>query len=121
MTANAAWLEGACHCGAVRFWFRPANDFYTLCNCSYCIRKAAKHYRVKGQAFRYAATDAHLAVYQFATRRAVHLFCARCGSHTHCRPRSAPQEVNVNLNCLIDELHVWLSSLEERRYDGRSL
>lgn len=110
------WQQGRCHCGAVRFEFVLASHKGVSCNCSYCVRKAALHHRVPAGSFRLLAGAEQLSSYRFGTMRARHFFCRTCGIHTHCHPRSAPDEVNVNLHCVdaLRDVHIELSL-----YDGR--
>ncbi|WP_455667617.1 GFA family protein [Pseudomonas asiatica] len=115
------WLRGGCHCGAVMFSFRATNDYFTECNCTYCVRKAARHYRVLNSDFEAESTSSVSTVYRFGTRLAAHVFCRCCGVHVYCHPRSAPGEVNVNLNCLHERHFAWLSTLTSRFYNGRDL
>ena len=116
--APGAWHQGRCHCGAVRFEFMPAPLKGVICNCSYCVRKAALHHRVPAGHFRLLTGRERLSIYQFGTMRARHLFCSGCGIHTHCHPRSAPEQINVNLHC-VDALHG--APVEVSLHDGRGL
>ena len=113
----AQWHRGQCHCGRVRFEFFSNVDAAVACNCSYCVRKAALHHRVTEADFRLIRGDDALAAYQFGTFRARHYFCSTCGIHTHCRPRSAPEQVNVNLNCALDHT---TRPTAVRQFDGLS-
>lgn len=118
---HAGWLRGKCHCGAISFSFRITNDFFTQCNCTYCTRKAAKHYRVDRSGFNLDHPQCRMIAYKFGTGRAEHFFCSRCGVHVYCHPRSAPNEINVNLNCVLDVHIPWMSALKAKAYDGRAL
>lgn len=111
-----AWQQGWCHCGAVRFEFLLASLKGVSCNCSYCVRKAALHHRVPAKHFRLLSGAERLSSYQFGTGRAHHLFCKTCGIHTHCHPRSAPEQVNVNLHC-VDAVQD--ARVEVSLHDGR--
>ena len=109
---------GRCHCGAIRFEFSSDHRGAVRCNCSYCVRKAALHHRVMADAFVLSAGTDALAEYRFGTGLARHHFCRVCGIHTHCHPRSAPEQVNVNLHC-VDAPDALLSALELSDFDGR--
>lgn len=113
----AQWYAAACHCGRVRFEFFSAIAAAVACNCSYCIRKAALHHRIAEGDFRLVDGADALSEYRFGSLRARHFFCSTCGIHTHCRPRSAPEQVNVNLNCLADRA---ARPAEVRAFDGLS-
>jgi len=114
-----AWHSGQCHCGAVRFDFSSDLVRGVRCNCSYCVRKASLHHRVKAEFFILKSGADELSVYRFGTLRANHYFCRHCGIHTHCNPRSAPEQVNVNLNC-VDQVAMMIPAIEVSAYDGRS-
>ena len=111
--------RGQCHCGLVQFEFRSSVSRAVRCNCSYCVRKAALHHRVTAENFALLAGENQLTAYRFGTLSASHYFCRCCGIHTHCNPRSAPQEVNVNLHC-VEEGTALEPLIEISAYDGRS-
>lgn len=128
MTPGPAPPEGAdalprhtarCHCGAVRFAFASDIERGTRCNCSYCLRKGALHHRVTNGSFELLGGEDSLRLYQFGTFRARHYFCGVCGIHTHCNPRSAPHQVNVNLHC-VEGVDALLSSITLADFDGRN-
>jgi hypothetical protein len=108
--------DGSCHCGAVEFRFYGDISTAVKCNCSYCTRKAALHFRVPGACFELIQGRAALTSYRFGTQRATHFFCQVCGVHTHCHPRSAPDQVNVNLHCSESVQH---QKIETTYFDGR--
>lgn len=95
-------MEGACHCGTVRFRVKLTDGFNTVrrCNCSYCrMRGAVAVSANAGNISIYAGKDA-LTLYQFNTRTAEHYFCSKCGIYTHHRRRSNPNQYGVNVACL---------------------
>jgi hypothetical protein len=95
-------LEGACHCGTVRFRVRLTDGFNTVrrCNCSYCRMRGAVAVSANvGDISIDAGKDA-LTLYQFNTRMAEHYFCSKCGIYTHHRRRSNPTQCGVNVACL---------------------
>ncbi|MET3515133.1 hypothetical protein ABIC63_002916 [Pseudacidovorax sp. 1753] len=111
--------HGQCHCGAVRFSFLARLDRAVRCNCSYCVRKSALHHRVTADRFELSDDRNALRMYHFGTHQARHFFCGVCGIHTHCHPRSAPEQVNVNLHCVPD-IEALLPALSVATFDGRS-
>jgi len=113
------WHAGQCHCGAVRFDFSSDLGKAVQCNCSYCTRKAALHHRVMADRFILRSGESALSAYRFGTRRATHFFCRHCGIHTHCHPRSAPAQINVNLHC-VDEVATLGAAIDVSMYDGRA-
>ncbi|MES1937280.1 GFA family protein [Salinisphaera hydrothermalis] len=95
-------IDGACHCGGVRFHVRLSDGLHSArrCNCSYCRMRGAV-------AVSAALTDIVilegadlLSCYQFGTRTAKHYFCSRCGIYTHHQRRSNPEQYGVNVACL---------------------
>lgn len=95
-------MDGACHCGAVRFRVRLSEGLATArrCNCSYCRMRGAVAVtaRVGDLDIRQGAD--RLTLYQFNTRVAKHYFCSTCGIYTHHQRRSNPQEYGINAACL---------------------
>ncbi|MEM7411193.1 MAG: GFA family protein [Myxococcota bacterium] len=100
-TAPETWLEGGCHCGAVRFRARGARRALQ-CNCSICAKKGFLGWIVPAEDFDLLAGEPELATYRFQTKQAQHRFCRHCGIHPFSRPRSHPGHFDVNLRCLDD-------------------
>lgn len=95
------FLDGGCHCGAVRFRVRAARDIEVMdCNCSMCARTGYLHLIVPRADFELLSGEAELTEYRFNTRTARHLFCRVCGIKSFYVPRSHPQGISVNARCL---------------------
>ena len=94
--------RGSCHCGAVTFEADLDTTEVARCNCSICTKKGAVHQRVTKDRFRLLSGQDDLQLYQFNKKIARHQFCRHCGIHTFANPRSAPDQVVVNLRCLDD-------------------
>ena len=108
--------KGGCHCGAVRFEVEaPADIVATRCNCSICRMTGFLHVIVGTDKFRQTRGDEALRTYRFNTGTAQHLFCAHCGVKSFYIPRSHPDGISVNANCLDDAT---VSSITERAFDG---
>ncbi len=115
---ESIWMEGGCHCGAVRFRVRAQRDPEVLdCNCSVCSKTGYLHLIVQAHDFELLAGAQVLEEYRFGTATARHLFCRRCGIKSFYVPRSHPAGFSVNLRCL-DEGQV--RSIRVRAYDGRN-
>lgn len=99
---EAAWRDGACHCGAVRFRVRLAGGLDTArrCSCSYCRMRGAIAVTARVGDLELVAGEDALTLYQFNTRTAEHYFCGTCGIYTHHRRRSNPAELGINVACL---------------------
>ncbi|MDY6936372.1 MAG: GFA family protein [Cyanobacteriota bacterium] len=108
-------LEGGCHCGAVRF--RISIDKYEAveCNCSICTKKGFLHLIVPPERFTLLRGEQALTTYTFNTKTAKHTFCSTCGMHPFYRPRSHPNDYDVNVNCLDGDVR---SRFEIVPFDG---
>lgn len=95
-------IDGACHCGAVRFTTRLTDGLNTArrCDCSFCRMRGAVAVSAPVDGFRVTAGADHLTLYQFGSGVAEHYFCNACGIYTHHRRRSKPNEYGVNVACL---------------------
>lgn len=93
--------KGGCHCGAVSFEVRAPADIDVIdCNCSVCLKTGFKHLIVPKEDFTLLTSKDALTDYQFGTKTAHHLFCKTCGIKSFYLPRSHPDGVSVNVNCL---------------------
>ena len=95
-------LNGACHCGAVRFTARLTDGFRSVrrCTCSYCRMRGAIAVSADLDGINITQGSELLTVYQFNTNTAKHYFCSRCGIYTHHQRRSNPKQYGVNVACL---------------------
>ena len=105
---------GGCHCQAVRFEVTVRAHVALECNCSICTMKGFVHVIVPQADFTLQRGAGALATYTFNTHVARHLFCRTCGVQSYYTPRSHPDGVSVNLNCL-DRPH---AAFERRAFDG---
>lgn len=93
--------EGGCHCGALRFRVEWDEDAEIIrCNCSICKKKGFLHLIVPESQFELLSGAENIQEYRFNTGVAVHKFCKICGIHAFYTPRSHPDGVDVNVNCL---------------------
>lgn len=93
--------RGSCHCGAVRFEVEAPEEVEAeRCNCSICRRSGYLHLIVPRCNFRLLEGEDALQTYTFNTGVARHTFCGTCGIKPFYTPRSNPDGVDVNLNCL---------------------
>ena len=110
-------FKGRCHCGGVRFEITTDLAEAATCNCSICTMKNAVMHRVAAEDFRLLAGEAELTLYQFNTKTAKHYFCRTCGIYPFHRPRVAPDQYAINVNCLEG---VDLEEIPVQRFDGKS-
>ena len=93
--------SGSCHCRAVRFEVdAPGPLRVQRCNCSICTKSGFLHLIVPLARFRIVAGEDRLTTYTFNTGVAKHFFCATCGMKPFYVPRSNPDGMDVNVNCL---------------------
>jgi len=95
-------IDGACHCGSVRFRVRLSEGLHSArrCSCSFCRMRGAIAVSAPIDGLEILEGEDHLTLYTFNTGVAKHYFCARCGIYTHHQRRSNPQEYGVNVACL---------------------
>ena len=93
--------RGSCHCGAVAFEVEaPEKLVCQQCNCSICAKSGFVHLIVPKSRFRLLRGEEALATYTFNTGVAKHHFCRTCGIKPFYVPRSNPDGIDVNANCL---------------------
>jgi hypothetical protein len=113
MTTHA----GGCHCGRVRFEVdAPSRISADQCNCSICRKSGYLHLIVSAEAFRLLQGEEAIRTYTFNTGVARHHFCSHCGVKSFYIPRSHPDGVSVNVNCLDPET---IEDVEITPFDGQ--
>ena len=86
------------------------------CNCSICSKSGFLHLIVPRSRFSLLCDDRQLQTYTFNTGVAQHYFCKICGIKPFYVPRSNPDGIDINLNCL-DVLPREVDIVE---FDGRN-
>ena len=101
-TSDPIALNGACHCGAVRFTAELPLGLASArrCTCSICRMRGAVAVTSTHQGFKILQGADKLATYRFNTMTAEHHFCSVCGIYTHHKRRSNPNQLGVNVACL---------------------
>ena len=103
MNETLVTYSGGCHCGAVRFGVFVDKHEAFDCNCSICQKKGFLHLIVSPERFTLLCGEDVLTTYTFNTGTAKHTFCRICGIHPFYRPRSHPNQFDVNVRCLDDD------------------
>ncbi len=111
------WYSGCCHCGAVRFQVKLTKFEAIKCNCSICRKKSYLHLIVPPKNFRLLKGEDSLSTYSFNTNTAVHKFCRTCGIHPFYTPRSHPEDIDVNVNVLDEDITDDLNIVD---FDGQN-
>ncbi|MDH3350560.1 MAG: GFA family protein [Gammaproteobacteria bacterium] len=110
--------KGGCHCGKVRFEVEaPAEIDADRCNCSICRMSGYLHLIVAKNDFRLVSGQDSIETYTFNTGVAQHYFCRHCGIKSFYVPRSHPDGISVNVNCLDP---VTIAALNVTPFDGTS-
>ncbi len=108
--------KGGCHCGKVRFEIEaPAEIMATRCNCSICRMSGFLHVFVSKDKFHLLSGEDAIETYTFNTGVAQHYFCRHCGVKSFYVPRSHPDGISINANCIDPDT---ISSLESVPFDG---
>lgn len=102
MNKDISEIDGACHCGTVRFHVKLTNGLHTArrCTCSYCRMRGAIAVSANLDDIEILEGEDSLTLYQFNTMTAKHYFCSKCGIYTHHQRRSNPNQYGVNVACL---------------------
>lgn len=110
--------KGGCHCGRVEFEVDASADIAaTLCNCSVCSMTGFLHLFVGRGEFRLIRGEDAITTYTFNTGVAQHYFCRYCGVKSYYVPRSHPDGISVNVNCLQPGT---IASITSEPFDGRN-
>jgi hypothetical protein len=111
--------QGGCHCGRVRIEVDGAIEQALICNCSICVMKGYLHWIVSWNDFRLLTPEEDLSTYRFNTMQARHHFCPVCGVAPFYVPRSDPDKVTVNLNCVegIDRAQIPVVEFDGRHWE----
>jgi hypothetical protein len=109
--------QGGCHCGAVRFAVKVDKHEAIDCNCSICQKKGFLHLIVPPEQFELLQGADALSTYTFNTGIAKHHFCSTCGIHPFYRPRSHPDQYDVNVRCLDNDA---MQLFEIKPFDGKN-
>jgi hypothetical protein len=109
-------IEGACHCGAVRWSFEGVPDSATACNCTVCRRYGALWgYEFENEGIRVAGPTQ---VYVRGTEIGFH-FCPTCGCVAYWRALKARDDgrrrMGVNLRLAEPEA---VASIQVEHFDG---
>ena len=92
---------GNCHCKAIKFEFYCEKKINLIkCNCSICSYTNYLHLIIPHQNFKLHSGKSMLKKYMFETKKALHLFCQKCGIKSFYQPRSHPESYSVNFRCL---------------------
>lgn len=92
---------GSCHCKAITFNVEAPDCIEVeRCNCSICSKAGFLHMIVPLSHFTLLTGEEAIQTYTFNTGVAKHTFCKHCGVKPFYTPRSNPDGIDINVNCL---------------------
>ena len=108
---------GSCHCKQIQFEVTGKNNIQVLdCSCSICSIVNYKHYVVDKSQFKLLKGKKYLSTYTFNTKVAKHMFCKICGIKSFYIPRSHPESISINLNCINSKT---INKVKIIKFDGK--
>lgn len=108
--------RGGCHCGRVAFEIEaPTKIEATECNCSICSMCGFLHLFVSHEKFNLLQGQESISTYTFNTGVAQHYFCRHCGIKSYYVPRSHPDGLSINVNCLRPDT---IENIQVTPFDG---
>ena len=117
MNKNIVTHLGSCHCKQIQFEVIGEDNIKVLdCSCSICSIINYKHYIVDKSQFKLLKGKKYLSTYTFNTNVAKHLFCKNCGIKSFYIPRSHPDSISVNLNCIHSKT---INNVKIIKFDGK--
>lgn len=109
--------QGSCHCGVITFEVEaPEALEVDLCNCSICNKSGFVHLIVPKSKFHLLTGKDSITTYTFNTGIAKHTFCKACGIKPFYTPRTNPDGIDVNANCLDTKP----ASINITEFDGKN-
>lgn len=109
--------QGSCHCRDITFEVEAPEVIEAYyCNCSICTKSSYLHLIVPLSKFKLLSGQESLTTYKFNTEVAKHVFCSTCGVKSFYTPRSNPDGVDVNVNCLDTKP----KSVDVTNFDGQN-
>lgn len=110
-------IEGACHCGEVKFSISEQPEWLTSCNCSVCRRYGALWGHVEIESVTIQATEGATIAYTHGDKTLAFHSCRHCGCTTHWESLK-PQEFSfmaVNFRMCTEED---IARFRLRHFDG---
>ncbi|HAI97275.1 MAG: aldehyde-activating protein [Cycloclasticus sp.] len=108
---------GSCHCRAITFELEaPENIEADRCNCSICSKSGFLHLIVPLSKFKLLSGAQSVSTYTFGSGIAKHTFCKICGVKPFYTPRSNPDGIDINVNCLDTKA----ASINVTEFDGQN-
>ena len=110
-------LEGACHCGSVRFTLLQRPRLLVKCNCSICRRLGALWAYGDRQTIKMDYPKDATRAYMWGDKKIEFHFCKACGCTTHYQTRAPEETQRIAANGGLLDQHV-IGSIPLRHFDG---
>lgn len=108
-------IEGACHCGRLRWRTPETPDWVTQCNCSFCRKTGALWGEVSPRTLELEGRE-QARTYMFGERSLVFFSCPDCAVTTHWESaKGQPERVKLNFRLAPPGV---LDAIARRRFDG---
>lgn len=110
---------GSCHCKAINFEVEaPETIEAELCNCSICSQTGFLHLILPLSKFKLLSGEDNLTTYTFNSGIAKHTFCKTCGVKPFYTPKSNPDGIDINVNCLdIKPKHIYINHFDGQNWE----
>tara|TARA_Y100000741_G_C17805802_1_gene376010 strand:- start:75 stop:440 length:366 start_codon:yes stop_codon:yes gene_type:complete len=91
-----------CHCKEIQIKLILNNGLeeLTRCNCSFCKKRGSIMAKIKLSDLRITRGADKLKLYKFGKNKAEHFFCSKCGTYTHHKSYTNPENYEFNVACL---------------------
>ncbi len=109
-------IEGACHCGAVRFALRSRPDWLSTCNCSLCRRIGGLWAAADTSDVTIDCAPDALNAYVQGDRTLAMQSCRTCGCTTHYTPTD-PAVTRMKVNLAMADPQA-IAGFRIRHFDG---
>ena len=125
LTDSALYImiyQGQCHCADIRFEVEAPQKIKCVnCNCSICSKSWYLHLIVPRSKFHLIEGATSIKTYTFGSGIAKHHFCNTCGVKSFYIPRSNPDGVDVNVNCLQPRpVEIEIESFDGQQWDNHA-
>lgn len=110
--------SGSCHCGNIKFEVEaPVVLEVDRCNCSICKKSGFLHLIVPLNKFKLLQGQDSISTYTFGSGIAKHTFCKNCGVKPFYTPRSNPDGIDINVNCLDEEVEMNITPFDGQNWE----
>ena len=114
---KAGMIQGACHCGAVRFALLAKPPWLTRCNCTFCRRAGGLWAHDDRARIRLSYDPVKVVRYIWGDKTLAFISCKLCGGTTHWESLEPETRPRMAVNCAMADPRA-IADLRVRRFDG---